>query len=94
MEQYSNVDAFRTYDGTLYCLRCGKQYDEAKKRAFELAEIGRREANIPSRAIPYKTAGFRVSAGNQVGGCDANIDSIADFVIEGNSNPHATVRSQ
>ena len=80
MEQYSNVDAFRTYDGTLYCLRCGKQYDEAKKRAFELAEIGRREANIPSRVIPYTTAGFCVSAANQVNGCDAKIESSADLV--------------
>jgi hypothetical protein len=94
MEQYSNVDAFRAYDGTLYCLGCGKPYDEATKKAFEQAEIWRREANIPSRVIPYKTAGFLVSADNQVSGCDANIDSIADFVSEGSCNRHATVQPQ
>ena len=84
MEPHSNVDAFRAHDGTLYCLRCGKPFDEAKKKDFELAEIGRREANIPSRVIPYTTAGFCVSAANRVDGCDAKIESIADLVAQGN----------
>ena len=67
MELYANVDAFRTYEGALYCLQCGKPYNDEKKRCFELAEITRKEANTPSRVVSYKPSGFGVHPGQSSG---------------------------
>jgi hypothetical protein len=86
MNLYTDVDAFRTYEGALYCLQCCKQYDEDKKRSFEMAEMIRREANAPSRVIPYKGGGFCVAPDNQVRDCSARIDSIHDLLTTGKCN--------
>ena len=86
MELYANVDAFRTYEGALYCLQCGKPYTDEKKRCIELAEIARKEANTPSRVVPYKPSGFGVHPDNLVANCNARIESIAGLLSPGSGN--------